>query len=58
MTHGRPLGGDRHTRLLRRLLGAGGGPGANRVIVDWVLLAAAAILFAYLGVALFKPEWF
>ena len=27
-------------------------------VVDWVLLAVSVAAFGYLGVAMFKPEWF
>jgi K+-transporting ATPase KdpF subunit len=27
-------------------------------VVDWVLLAVSVTAFGYLGVAMFKPEWF
>ncbi|MGH9129146.1 MAG: K(+)-transporting ATPase subunit F [Acidimicrobiales bacterium] len=40
------------------MLGAGSRAGARRMTVDFVLLAVSVILFVYLGVALFKPEWF
>ncbi len=37
------------------------GPGATlaaMTVVDGLLLALSAAVFIYLGVAMFKPEWF
>lgn len=27
-------------------------------VVDGILLAASIVMFIYIGIALFKPEWF
>jgi hypothetical protein len=37
------------------------GPGATlaaMTVVDGVLVALSAAIFIYLGIAMFKPEWF
>ena len=34
------------------------GAGAHMTVVDGILLAVSVAVFVYLGVAMFKPEWF
>jgi F subunit of K+-transporting ATPase (Potass_KdpF) len=45
----------------RRSSGASASPGATlaaMTVVDGVLVALSAAVFIYLGIAMFKPEWF
>jgi K+-transporting ATPase KdpF subunit len=34
------------------------GGGASMTVVEGILLAVSVAVFIYLGVAMFKPEWF
>jgi hypothetical protein len=57
-SHGRFLGGGRDDRVRGRDARArlGLGPGMNAV--QGVLLAVSIVVFIYLAIAMFKPEWF
>jgi hypothetical protein len=34
------------------------GPGGLVTVVEGILLALSVVVFVYLGIAMFKPEWF
>ena len=55
--HGRP-GGGRSRRASGRRAGLDLGCGGRMTVVEGILLAVSIAVFLYLGVAMFKPEWF
>jgi F subunit of K+-transporting ATPase (Potass_KdpF) len=53
-----PARGGRSRRASGRRAGLDLGCGGPMSVVEGILLAVSSAVFVYLGVAMFKPEWF
>jgi hypothetical protein len=47
-----------HRRFRRGDAGSGLGPGPGVTATQGILLGVSIVVFIYLGIAMFKPDWF